>query len=702
MGSLGQLIVEITTDLTSMNVGLKAAETGVKNASGKIAEYTTKVGIIMTAMGAAITGAFAMMVKSSTDFGEELYRVSEQSGIAVEKLSELKYVAEQTESSFTAVAMSMKFLNRNIYEATEGNIKMNESFRALGIILKDEVTGQVMKADEVFLAIADKFKAMEDASAKTALAMQLFGRQGVSIIPVLNLGSEGIKKLSDEAHRLGIILTSENAKALDKFGDSTKTLKEAFGGLWLNISLLLVPALTKAVGLFTNAVVSLREFSQAHPVLAKNVTALAATFGVLMLAIGPLLIAIPPLIIMFATLNVAAAPIIAGVLLVAAAIGVLTLALVNAKAIWAEFIKFMTPAMKFFGMKTPAAPAPGAAEATAGTTTETGVEGTGIDETISKVEKHAQKVKELNDEYLTGQINAQKYYNEIRKLHEDGLDIKQEELDLLNQSIELERMATDAEYQRIYVMSEGIRTAQEYARVKAEMANQDLVDQQNTLNAATDLLRTLQSMHVTIWQGIFDFVNMGIQKFSSGFSNALTSIIMGTKKASEAFKDFGAMMLQAVVEFLVQWAVQAAISMALGWLLVKMVTAQATAIANAWMPAAIAASIATLGTADAIGAAALAGAMMGGMGMLVAVQKAGQVTAMASTFTTLGEGGIVTEPTLALIGERGPEMVTPLDKAHSFRDINIILDNVRIASDMDIRELAEKLGENVKDEMKRP
>jgi hypothetical protein len=319
---------------------------------------------------------------------------------------------------------------------------------------------------------------------------------------------------------------------------------------------------------------------------------------------------------------------------------------------------------------------------------------------INLVERHAQKLKELNDEYLTGQINAQKYYEEIKKLHEDGLDIKQEEMDLLNQSIELERTATDAEYQRIYVMGEGISTAQEYARVKAEMANQDLVDQQNTLNAATNLLRTLQSMHITIWQGIFDFINMGIQKFSTGFSTALTSIIMGTKKASEAFKEFGMSMLTAIVEFFVQWGVQALIAMTIGKLLSALVIAEASAIAAAWLPAAIFASIATMGGADVAGAAGMA--MATGAGMALFAGMKGALAASTPALTTLGEGGIVTQPTLALIGERGPEMVTPLDKAHSFRDINIILDNVRIASDMDIRELAEKLGENVKDEMKRP
>jgi hypothetical protein len=306
----------------------------------------------------------------------------------------------------------------------------------------------------------------------------------------------------------------------------------------------------------------------------------------------------------------------------------------------------------------------------------------------------------MNEAYITGRIGAEQYYNEIKKLQEEGLDIKQQELDLLNQSIELERMATDTEYQRLYVIGEGIRSAQEYARIKAEMANQDLMDQQRTLDAATNLLRTLQNMHMTIWEGIFNFINMGIQKFSAGFSSALTSIIMGTKKASEAFKEFGLSMLEAVIQFFIQWAIQALIAMTVGKLLTAMVIGQADAITAAWLPAAIFSSIATLGAADTAGAAGLAIAAGAGIA-LYASMKGALTAASAPELTTLGEGGIVTQPTLALIGEKGPEVVAPLDR--SFGEVRINIESVTLAHEgMSVSELAELLGEDIKQKLKRP
>lgn len=103
----------------------------------------------------------------------------------------------------------------------------------------------------------------------------------------------------------------------------------------------------------------------------------------------------------------------------------------------------------------------------------------------------------------------------------------------------------------------------------------------------------------------------------------------------------------------------------------------AAALAAAWMPAAILASIATLGGAAAIGTAAVFAALGGAQASLAAstagsfsVGGAGNVE--SGQFGQLGvgaEGGIVSRPTLALIGEAGPEAVVPLNKTSGSRPL---------------------------------
>lgn len=64
-----------------------------------------------------------------------------------------------------------------------------------------------------------------------------------------------------------------------------------------------------------------------------------------------------------------------------------------------------------------------------------------------------------------------------------------------------------------------------------------------------------------------------------------------------------------------------------------------------------------------------------------------------STIPRLAEGGIVTEPTIAMIGEAGPEAVVPLSDRSigSSGGINIIVENMNVRDDQDIKLIANEL-----------
>jgi len=61
-----------------------------------------------------------------------------------------------------------------------------------------------------------------------------------------------------------------------------------------------------------------------------------------------------------------------------------------------------------------------------------------------------------------------------------------------------------------------------------------------------------------------------------------------------------------------------------------------------------------------------------------------------NTIPRLAEGGIVTEPTIAMIGEAGPEAVVPLSGG-SAGGINITVENMNVRDDKDIKLIADEL-----------
>jgi len=69
-GTLGALVVEITTDLSNLNTGLKQANANVQKSSGEILKTASQIGRTMSIMGLAITGAFGVAVKEASDFSQ--------------------------------------------------------------------------------------------------------------------------------------------------------------------------------------------------------------------------------------------------------------------------------------------------------------------------------------------------------------------------------------------------------------------------------------------------------------------------------------------------------------------------------------------------------------------------------------------------------------------------------------------------------
>ncbi len=255
--NLGELIVSVSADISKLQEGLTAAGVLTEQTAAKTDASTALIAGLWVAAAAAVVTALGAMAKASIDYGDEILKASEKTGLTTESLSKLKYAADQSNVSFDAVVNGLKFLERSMFNAEEGNAKLSLAFAELGINIKD-ANGNMKSAEDVLLEAADKFKNMESETAKTALAMQIFGRAGTEMLPLLNEGSEAIKKMEDTAKSLGLELSGENAKQLKEYEDNLKNVKAAFGGLSLEITNDLYPALDGFIKKITDGISGIR------------------------------------------------------------------------------------------------------------------------------------------------------------------------------------------------------------------------------------------------------------------------------------------------------------------------------------------------------------------------------------------------------------------------------------------------------------
>jgi hypothetical protein len=115
-------------------------------------------------------------------------------------------------------------------------------FDVLGVSVKN-TDGTLRSQVEVLQDVADKFASYEDGAAKTALAVQLFGKSGANLIPVLNGGAEGIQALAEESDKLGNTINTRTAQAAAEFNDNLDRLAVLSGNAAKSMSESLLPSL---------------------------------------------------------------------------------------------------------------------------------------------------------------------------------------------------------------------------------------------------------------------------------------------------------------------------------------------------------------------------------------------------------------------------------------------------------------------------
>jgi len=242
-----------------------------------------------------------------------------------------------------------------------------------------------------------------------------------------------------------------------------------------------------------------------------------------------------------------------------------------------------------------------------------------------------------------------------------NVEIAQSRADYIQKQMEADWAEAEANAQRIQAIQDG--SALE-AQLQADMQAADLaayiahLDQKQAayrahLEGNRNLMEVYDQLQRDAHRTNADYMAEGYRTIYYGMSDMLTNIITGAKNAGEAFKELGMQIIQMVVKWQIQRRLAAVMSKTLEATQLASSTAMAAATAAAWAPAAAMVAAATFGASTASAAAGLTG--------LTAMSRALAIPGLA-------EGGIVTKPTLAMIGEGNEsEAVIPLSKLEAMR-----------------------------------
>lgn len=237
-----------------------------------------KLKAAVAAVGAAIgLHAIEKLVDDVVQIGDEAGKSSQKLGVAAETLLELGHVARLADVSQSGLEHSLTRLARGLDQmATKGKGPAADALQKLHISASS-IKGQ--KIDAVFETIAEAMSKLPDGPQKTAVAMQLFGRAGTQLIPILNGGRAEIQKLRQDARDLGIVMSEDTVRAFGEFDDRQKELKEVWRGLKTTAVTELLPTLQDMVNGMIEWIRANQEAIQTGIQIA--IQTLATTFQVL-------------------------------------------------------------------------------------------------------------------------------------------------------------------------------------------------------------------------------------------------------------------------------------------------------------------------------------------------------------------------------------------------------------------------------------
>lgn len=241
MATVAVLDIALRAKTDKFREGMKKAEGTLgrlRSAVSKVVPLLGPAGLAGAALAAGV--AFKRLVIDSFATLDAMGKLSDRLGIATEDLAGFQLAASITGVDLETMNKSLEQLAKRIGEAASEVSELTPTLKRMNL----EATELVRKdPSEVFRIIAEKISNIGTQAEKAAAANDFFGRSGIKLINVLDLGAEGIDRFIAEAKELGIALSRDAIKKVEDANDAIARMNFAFAGLGRTLAVDLAPAI---------------------------------------------------------------------------------------------------------------------------------------------------------------------------------------------------------------------------------------------------------------------------------------------------------------------------------------------------------------------------------------------------------------------------------------------------------------------------
>ena len=239
-------IAAMTGSASKNMAAMDAQVSRVTGGLGRAAVGAAKFGAaVLVGAGAATVAAINNLEESTGALVDRADRLR----FPIEALQEWQFVAEQSGMGVDEFDKSLEKFTKILGDVKMGVGELTSKLQKKGptqlngVLEKLKNAKGVAEALEIYTTALGQIK---DPAVKASLAVAAFGKAGAKMVNVVDLGADGIARLRAEQRENGV-LTDENARAIEAYGDAVGSFKRSLTGLMAGVLGPLFPMLNDLV-----------------------------------------------------------------------------------------------------------------------------------------------------------------------------------------------------------------------------------------------------------------------------------------------------------------------------------------------------------------------------------------------------------------------------------------------------------------------
>jgi hypothetical protein len=222
-GALGNLLIKLTADTGEATGDIGKAAHQIERDMQTMATKAAAAGALIGNVMGDVAVAIGRAAKDAVMFGDQMQKMSQRTGMAVGRLSEIAFASDLADVSIGQVSAGLAQFNKALVDADKDGGKAQQMFEALGVSVKD---GPQVAFEQMAVAI----NSLPDGELKAAAMRAAFGKAGDALIPMMS----GLDDATEKARRLGLTLSEQMARDSEKFNDAMTTLGAGLSALVRN------------------------------------------------------------------------------------------------------------------------------------------------------------------------------------------------------------------------------------------------------------------------------------------------------------------------------------------------------------------------------------------------------------------------------------------------------------------------------------